>query len=159
MRFLQLSLVLLGLPVALTCTTSFAVFLGSNLISWCSKKQPTVSCSSTEAEYRTAAYTAAEIRWLCQLLLDLGILVQVPIRLFCGNISATYLAVNPVLHSRSKHIKVNYHFVSEMISKRHLQVKFIPTQSQVADIFTKGLSSQKFLQFKVNLSVVSLRTD
>ena len=100
-----------------------------------------------------------EIQWLRQLLLDLGILVQVPIRLFCDNISATYLAANPVLHSRNNHIKVDYHFVREMVSKCHLQVKFIPTQSQVADIFTKGLSLQKFLQFKVNLSVVPPRID
>lgn len=148
-----------GCPDTSRSTTRFAVFLGSNFISWRSKKQPTVSRSSTEAEYRAAAYTSAEIQWLRQLLLDLGILVQVPIRLFCDNISTTYLAANPVLLNRSKHIKVDYHFVRELVSRRHLQVKFIPTQSQVADIFTKGLSSQKFLQFKANLSVVSPRTD
>ena len=67
-----------------TCrsTTRFAVFLVSNLISWCVKKQPTVSHSSTEAECRATAYTMAEIQWMRQLLLDLGVLVQVHIRLF-----------------------------------------------------------------------------
>ena len=73
-----------------------------------------------EVEYHAAAYTTAKNQWLDQLLLDLGILVQVPIRLFCGNISATYLAVNPIVHSRSKHIKVDYHFVRQMVSICHL---------------------------------------
>lgn len=74
----------------------------------------------------------------------LGQLVQISIRLFCDNISTTYLDINPVLHSRSMHIRADYHFVHEMVSRRHLQVKFIQTLSQLADIFTKGLSLQKF---------------
>ena len=115
------------------------------------KRQPIGSRSSTEAEYHATteaeyhatAYTAAEIQWLRQLFLDLDILVQVSIQFFCDNIFATYLDANPVLHSRNKHIKVHYHFV-RMVSKRHLQMKFIPTQPQVIDIFIKGLSLQKF---------------
>ena len=109
----------------------FAVLLGSNLISWKSKKQHTISRSSTEVEYCTAAYTTGEIQWLCQLLFDLAIFVQIPIRLLCDNIYATYVAINPVLHGRSKHIKVGYHFVREMAARAHLRVKYVPMQSQL----------------------------
>ena len=63
-----------------------------------------VSRSSTEYECRATAYTIAEIQWLCQPFLDLGILVQALIQLFYDSISATYLAANSVLHSYSKHI-------------------------------------------------------
>ena len=88
-----------------------------------------VSRSSTEYECRATAYTIAEIQWLCQPFLDLGILVQAPIKLFCDNISTTCLAVDPMLHCRSKYIKVDYHFVREMFSNCHLQVKYILAQS------------------------------
>ena len=90
------------------------------------RKPPSVSHSSTEAEYSATAYMTVEIQWLRQLPFDLGILVQVPICMFCGNISDTYLVVNPVLRSHRKHIKVDYHFIREMVSCGHLQVKFIP---------------------------------
>jgi len=100
-----------GCPDISCSTTGFAIFLGSNLVFWWSKKQPTVFHSSIEVKYRAATYTATEIQGLRQLLVDLGIQVQVPIRFFCDNISTTYLTANLVLHNRSKHIKVDYHFV------------------------------------------------
>ena len=90
---------------------------------------------------------------------SIGVFVQVHVRLFCDTISATYLAANPIFHKLSKHIKVDYHLVRKMFTYGHLHVRDIPTQSQVADIFTKGLSSQKFHEFKANLSVVSPRID
>ena len=78
---------------------------------------------------------------------------------YCDNISATYLTANPLHYDRSKHIDIDYHFVREMVAKGGLIVRHVPTQSQVADIFTKGLSTDLFNKHRTNLSVVSPRKD
>ncbi|XP_009603597.1 cell division control protein 2 homolog A-like isoform X1 [Nicotiana tomentosiformis] len=85
-------------------TTGFVIFLGSNPISWRAKKQPTVSRSSTEAEYRAIAYTVAETSWIRHVLRELGLYLREPIRVLCDNVSSTYMSHNPVFHDRSKHI-------------------------------------------------------
>ncbi|KAM1354495.1 hypothetical protein PS2_028626 [Malus domestica] len=125
-------------------TTGFVVFLGHNPISWSSKKQQTVSRSSTEAEYRALSTTAAELDWIKQLLDFLQIQVTTPPILFCDNMSAIALSCNPVLHQRTKHIEVDIHFVRERVAKRLLQVQFVTSGDQFADILTKGLSAPLF---------------
>ena len=94
-------------------TGGFAIFLGSNLISWSARKQATVSRSSTEAEYKALANATAEVIWVQSLLTELGISHPKAAVLWCDNIGATYLSANPVFHARTKHIEVDYHFVRE----------------------------------------------
>ena len=96
-------------------TGGFAIFLGSNLISWSARKQATVSRSSTEAEYKALANATAEVIWVQSLLTELGISHPKAAVLWCDNIGATYLSANPVFHARTKHIEVDYHFVRERV--------------------------------------------
>ncbi|PKI65368.1 hypothetical protein CRG98_014250 [Punica granatum] len=125
-------------------TTGYAVFVRPNLVSWHSKKQPIVSKSSTEAEYRALAYAVAKTLWLQQLIQDIGRHSSSPIIACCDNISVTYLATNPIQHQRSKHIAMDYHFVRERFQSGDLLVCYIPTSSQLADILTKNLSVSLF---------------
>jgi hypothetical protein len=108
-------------------TSGYAVFLGSNPISWCAKKQPTISRSSTKAEYKSMANATAEIMWLQTLLKELGIPCPSAARLWCDNMGAKYLSSNPIFHGRMKHIEVDYHFVRDQVSKSLLDVRFIST--------------------------------
>lgn len=82
------------------------IYFGPNLISWATKKQSTVSRSSAEVEYRALAHAAADIQWLIFLFRELNIPLKRPLILRCDNVSATYLASNPILHARTKHIKL-----------------------------------------------------
>ncbi|KAJ6866233.1 Retrovirus-related Pol polyprotein from transposon TNT 1-94 [Populus alba x Populus x berolinensis] len=132
-------------------TTGYCVFLGCNLISWCAKKQHTISRSSTEAEYRAMANTAAELTWLTYILHDLHIpLISAPV-LYCDNLSALHMTVNPVFHARSKHIELDYHFVRERVALGKLITHHIPTTHQLADLFTKPVSKATLLRFQHKL--------
>jgi hypothetical protein len=95
-----------------------SLFFGGNLVSWGSKKHPTVSRSSTEAEYKEVANASAQLIWIEVLLRELGIsLAQSPI-LWCDNLGATYLMVNPIFHRRMNHVEVDYHFVRERVASK-----------------------------------------
>jgi hypothetical protein len=92
-------------------TGGFAVFLSPNLISWCEKKQKTVSRSSTEVEYRAMADATAEIMWVQAVLQELCVPYPLSARLWCDNMGVKYLASNLIFHGMMKHVEINYHFV------------------------------------------------
>jgi hypothetical protein len=119
-------------------TGGFAVFLGSNLISWSARKQARVSRSSTEAEYKALVDTTAEITWVQKLLAELRVQHPPTARLWCDNIGAKYLTANPVFHARTKHIEIDFHFVREHVAQGLLDVRFINSEDQLADGFTKS---------------------
>ena len=124
-------------------TGGFAVFLGDNLISWTARKQPTVSRSSTEAEYKALANATAEMVWIQKLLAELRVPHPSMARLWCDNLGATYLSANLVFHARAEHIEIDYHFVKERVTNERLQIRPISSRDQIADGFTKVLSTQK----------------
>jgi hypothetical protein len=106
-------------------TCVFAVFFGANLISWSARKQPTVSRSSTEAEYKALANATAEVMWVQTILKELGIKTSKVPCLWCDNMGATYLSANPIFHARTKYIEIDFHFVRERVAKRLLDIRFI----------------------------------
>ena len=128
-----------------TSTTGYILFLGNNPVSWKSVKQKSVVRSSTEAEYRALANTAAEILWFKNLLIELHVPVTKQPLLLCDNIGATYLSANPVFHSRMKHLALDYHFVRQHVHSGDFKVTYVTSKDQLADGLTKPLAKQRFL--------------
>ncbi|CAN1334404.1 Retrovirus-related Pol polyprotein from transposon RE2 [Linum perenne] len=134
-------------------TGAYVTYLGPNIISWSSRKQRTVSRSSTEAEYRALAAAASEVLWLSSLLRETGFPTQSPPTLWCDNVGATYLTRNPAFHARSKHLEIDFHFVREKVASKHLHVAYISTKDQIADILTKPLPAPRFTTLRLKLTV------
>ena len=134
-------------------TGGFAIFFGGNLISWSARKQPTVSRSSTEAEYKALANATAEMIWVQKILQEIDISHSLVARLWCDNLGAKYMSSNPVFHARTKRIEIDFHFVCERVAQKLLEVRFISTHDQLADGFTKPIPASQIKSFRSNLNL------
>ena len=108
-----------------------------------SKKQKSVFLSTAEAEYIATESCCAQLLWMKKLLHDYGI-TQDTMCVFHDNTSAINLSKNPVLHSKSKHIEIRYHFIRDLVDEKTVYLEFINTDNQKVDIFTKPLDGPRF---------------
>jgi transposase InsO family protein len=133
-------------------TSGNCQFLGDNLISWASKRQTTIAMSTAEAEYISAASCCTQLLWMKHQLEDYQIIAN-SIPIYCDNTAAICLSKNPILHSRAKHIEIKHHFIRDYVQKGILDIQFIDTENQWADIFTKPLTVERFDFIKKNLNM------
>nr|GFB34713.1 retrovirus-related Pol polyprotein from transposon TNT 1-94 [Tanacetum cinerariifolium] len=136
-------------------TSGGAQFFGEKLVSWSSKKQDCTSLSITESEYVSLSTYCAQVLWMRTQLTDYGYhFDKIPI--YCDSKSAIAISCNPVQHSRTKHIAVRYHFIKEHIEKGTIELYFVKTDYQLADIFTKALPVDRFNYLVRRLGMRSL---
>ena len=127
--------------------SGYVFYLGNCPISWMLKKQQSVATSTTEAEYMVLSLAARQAIWYMHGFQQLKL--TIPIYLKCDNTSGIKLAKNPILHQRSKHIDVHYHFSREHLLAKHFMLSYVSSKENIADIMTKGLDRelhQKFTQ-------------
>ncbi|GJW75699.1 retrovirus-related pol polyprotein from transposon TNT 1-94 [Tanacetum coccineum] len=136
-------------------TSGSAQFLGDRLVSWSSKKQRSTAISTTEAEYIAMSGCCAQILWMRSQLKDYGFNFN-KIPLYCDNKSAIALCCNNVQHSRSKHIDIRHHFIREQVENRVVELYFVETNYQLADILTKALPRERFEFLLPRLGMKSL---
>jgi hypothetical protein len=135
-------------------TSGGAFFPGDALVAWLSKKQGSISLSTTEAEYIVATTCCTQILWMIQTLADLKVNYTDPIPIHYDNTSAISVSKNPVLHSKTKHIPIKYHFLREQVTNKIVQLNYIPSTEQIVDIFTKPLVATPFGYLHQKLGVI-----
>ena len=144
-------------------TNGYCIYLGDNLVSWSSKKQSVVSKSSAESKYRGMALACAEITWICSVLKEINVKLSCTPLLLSDSTSKAAIATNLVLHSKTKHIEIDIHFVRDKVEKKEVEIAFVSTNDQIADVITKPLIYPKFSFFRKKLKVssryLSLRRD
>jgi hypothetical protein len=126
--------------------------LGTGAISWKGTKSPAVALSSCEAELYAGTSAAQELLWLKGLLYELGFPQNMPL-LWCDNKSTIAMTKNAVFSARSKHIEARYFFIRELVQEGNMKAVYIPTEDNVADIFTKPLGHETHLKFAAALGL------
>ena len=129
-------------------TTGYCVFINGNLISWNTKKQQTVALSTAEAELMAIVEVVKEVKWMYQLLEEMYFKVELPVQIYIDNQSAIKIAQNDIEHDRTKHIDIKYHFLKKEVEEKRVNLNWVSTEKQLADIFTKALGSQIFCNLR-----------
>ena len=137
-------------------TSGYVFLLSGAAVSWSSKKQPVVTLSTTEAEFIAAASCACQGIWLRRILEEVKYTQQGPIMLFCDNSSTIKLSKNPVLHGRSKHIDVRFHFLRDLTKEGKVELVHCRNVEQIADILTKPLKAESFMKLRALLGMCSI---
>lgn len=134
-------------------TSGYVFMMGEGAVSWSSKKQPIVTLSTTEAEFVSAAFGACQAVWQRNILEEIGLPQTEGMTVFCDNSSTIKLSRNPVLHGRSKHISVRYHFLRDLVNDGIINLEYCSTLEQVADIMTKAVKLEVFGNLRRKMGV------
>ena len=144
-----------GIQLDKKSTSGTCSFLGNALVSWFSKKQNCVALSTAESEYVAAGSCVAQILWIKQQLLDFEIVFsKVPI--MCDNTSAINISKNLIQHFRTKHIDIKHYFIRDHVLKGDIELEFVSTSEQLADILTKPLNKKTFISISQRLGMCDL---
>lgn len=133
-------------------TSRGCFFLGNNLISWHNKRQNCVTLSTAEAEYIAMASCCSQLIWMKQMLSNYGMNSQT-LLVYCENLSAINISKNPVQHSRTKHIDIRHHFIRELVENKTVEIVYVTSEKQLADIFTKPLDLNSFLNLQKSIGL------
>mgnify|MGYP000992362219 CR=1 FL=1 len=131
-------------------------FLCTGPIGYKAKQQPCVAISTTEAEYVAAAIAAKELVWLNRFIKELGVPIQSQSKLLMDNQSAIKLIKNPEYHERTKHIAIRYHFTRELYESGEFEICYVPSEEELADVFTKALTANKFKHLREAIGCVKM---
>eukprot|EP00253_Pinus_taeda_P025251 PITA_25251 len=112
-------------------TSGGAFYMGSRLVSWFSKKQSAVALSTAEAEYVAVASCCTQLLWMMQTLQDIQITCTPPISILCVNTSAISISKNPVIHSKTKHIPIKYHFLRGQMLEQKVKLEYVPPKNRL----------------------------
>jgi hypothetical protein len=134
--------------------SAYCVFLGSSLIAWKTKKQTVVSRSSAEVELRAMATVTAEVTWLRWLLEDFGVTASTPTPLSSDSIGVISIARDPIKHELTKHIGVDASYMRSQVHDDVVALRYVPSEFQLADFFTKAQMKAQHSYFLSKLSVV-----
>lgn len=135
-------------------TSAYAYLVGCGPISWRSRKQPTVSLSSTEAEYKSLSDACREAIWIRSLLAEMKLRPAAALPLHIDNSGAEALAQNPSHHARTKHIHTRYHFVRECLASNLVSVHHVASKDMAADLLTKPLEKTMLVRARTMLGIV-----
>ena len=135
--------------------SGYVISIAGGAVAWSSKKQTTVAPSTPEAEYIAAAHVAKQVLWYRSLLTELDFSLTTPSTIFSDNQSAISIAHHPEFHARTKHIDIAVHFLRDHVKKGNLDLYYINTEYNLADIFTKALKKPSHVNFTYELGVLS----
>jgi hypothetical protein len=125
-------------------TSGYVVLVNGNVVSWCVKKQRVVAMSTAEAEWIALNECVREVVWIVQLMGELGVKVQQPVTVYEDNQSTIKICENDVMHDAMKHVAMAYHWVREQVKEKKIELQWVASHDQLADIFTKSLGRVAF---------------
>ena len=141
-----------GDPIKRWLITGYLFKLANGIISWQSRAQKTIALSSTEAEYMALSDCSRQAKWIKTIMIELG-LSDRPTPICTDNQWAIFIGNNPVKERRTKHIDVRYHHIRDQIENKRVEVVWVPTDENPADMFTKNLDHVKFTKFRSMLGL------
>lgn len=139
-------------------TSGYFTFVGGNLVTWRSKKQKFVSRSSAESEFRGMVHGACELLWIKRVLRDLSIGINEAMNLYCDNQAAVKIANNPVQHDRTKHVEIDRHFIKDHLEKKTINLPFVNSKEQLADMLTKAVNARLFSDSLDKLGMIDIHS-